>query len=141
MLQGRAKSIKELNEKIDGLAGKVDQSAKDQQEVQSKADRFESLSEERQNLIDHLNGDLSKLRIRIDEEAQQKSDLSNIVTRLETEMKSSKAAANEKIELLSNLREEMENKFREMAQDALKTQGETFSKTNIEKLIQLFNVK
>ncbi|MDG1206632.1 MAG: hypothetical protein P8N51_14780, partial [Pseudomonadales bacterium] len=55
MLQGRAKSIKELNETIDGLAGKVDLSVKDQQEVQSKADRFESLSEERQNLIDHVN--------------------------------------------------------------------------------------
>ena len=139
MLQGRAKSIKELNETIDGLAGKVDLSVKDQQEVQSKADRFESLSEERQNLIDHLNGDLSKLRLRIDEEAQQKSDLSNIVTRLETEMKSSQAAADEKIELLSNLREEMEKKFQEMAQDALKTQGETFSKTNIEKLEATLN--
>jgi hypothetical protein len=33
MLQGRAKSIKELNETIDGLAGKVDLSVKDQQEV------------------------------------------------------------------------------------------------------------
>ena len=149
----------------------------------SRADRSEGLAEERKSEIDRLNGDLSKLRLRIEEgqreqkvliaahsglEAKEKSsqdlvatkiaehqsaiaDIKTLRARLEEEQKSHQAlkatiaslqtqidadrtAADEKIALLSSVREEMQTKFKQMADDSLKTQGDAFSKANIEKL-------
>ena len=53
---------------------------------------------------------------------------------LETQIEADRKAAEDKIALLISVREEMQAKFKQLAEDALKSQGELFSKTNIEKL-------
>lgn len=103
-------------------------------EARSNADRHEALAIERKEEIERLNGDLSKLRKRLDEETEKQTRLSKRISELETGAKAEKAASEEKIEVLTKVREDMESKFRELAAEALKVQGEQFSKANLEKL-------
>jgi len=49
-------------------------------------------------------------------------------------MKAEQEASEQKIQMLSKIREDMQAKFKELAAEALKLQGEQFSKANIEKL-------
>ena len=98
------------------------------------ADKFEALSGERKEEIERLNGDLSKLRVKLDSEGEAQQTLSNKISRLEAEMKAEREASGEKIDILSKLRADMEAKFKELATEALMLQGEQFSKTNIERL-------
>ncbi|MEO6300894.1 MAG: DNA recombination protein RmuC [Paracoccaceae bacterium] len=149
----------------------------------SRAARSEGLAEERKTEIDRLNGDLSKLRTRMDmdreeqqvllaaksgleakatsefelatskslelqtsareitqlrgrleEEQKSQQALTDAIARLETQIKAQKLSGDEKIALLSSVREDMQAKFKQLADDALKSQGDAFSKANIEKL-------
>ena len=103
-------------------------------DARQSASKNEALAEERKQNIAKLDADLSKLRMRINEDADEKESLSNEIARLKTRMEEERKSSQEKIELLTELREKMESKFRELAQDALKVQGEEFSKANVEKL-------
>lgn len=103
-------------------------------DARQSASKNEALAEERKQNIAKLDSDLSKLRMRINEDADEKESLSNEIARLKTRMEEERKSSQEKIELLTELREKMESKFRELAQDALKVQGEEFSKANVEKL-------
>lgn len=98
------------------------------------AARASALAEERKTEIDRLNGDLSKLRLKIDELNKDTREQSNEITQLRANRAADQRAAQEKIDMLSQLRDDMEAKFKDLAEKALKTQGETFSKANIEKL-------
>ncbi len=149
----------------------------------TRADRSESLTLERKAEIDRLNGDLSKLRSRMDLDteayltvtgqvaslkATEISDQNVLAERklliealgtevkvlrgrveveqmaqqtlkakiaaLETQIESDRVAAAEKIELLARIRDDMQERFRQLADEALKTQGDAFSKANIQKL-------
>jgi DNA recombination protein RmuC len=123
-----------LRSENQSLNVKIDQKDKELRDTYTRADRFEALAEERTKEITRLNGDLSKLRTKLDEEAEKLQQLTNTISRLESEMKSEKTASNEKIEFLTKLRQDMESKFRDLAQEALKVQGDAFSKANLEKL-------
>ena len=59
---------------------------------------------------------------------------SNTIAKIHAQREAENNAANEKIEMLSKVRRDMEVQFKELAENALKTQGESFSKANIEKL-------
>ena len=98
------------------------------------AARASALAEERKAEIDRLNGDLSKLRMKIDELNKDTREQSNEITQLRANRAADQRAAQEKIDMLSQMRDDMEAKFKDLAEKALKTQGETFSKANIEKL-------
>ncbi len=98
------------------------------------AARASAHAEERKAEIDRLNGDLSKLRLKIDELNKDTREQSNEITQLQANRAADQRAAQEKIDMLSQLRDDMEAKFKDLAEKALKTQGETFSKANIEKL-------
>ena len=149
----------------------------------SRADRAEALAVERKIEIDRLNGDLSKLRHRIDDDQEAQRELTGQaaslqaktnadqvtleerkseiirsgeevvalrkrveeeqraqqtlkarISALETQIEGDRAAADEKIALLSKIRDDMQERFRQLASEALTTQGEAFSKANIEKL-------
>lgn len=172
-----------LQKEQDALLGRLAALEGELRLALSRADRSEGLAEERKTEIDRLNGDLSKLRTRIDADQQEKQGLkaavagleakasadaetvaakqrdmlrateetSKLRARLEEEQKSHQGlkaeiaalqtqiegitrAANEKIALLAAVREDMQAKFKELADDALKTQGDSFSKANLEKL-------
>lgn len=103
-------------------------------EAQKGAARDGALAGERKAEIDRLNGDLSKLRARLDEEARKQQQMTGTIARLETAMADTHKAHEEKLAMLTGMRQDMESKFRELAQEALKTQGEAFAKSNIEKL-------
>ncbi len=115
---------------------KRDAKEKDEQlvEARSSADKHEALAIERREETERLNGDLSKLRKRLDEETEKQIGLSKRISELETEMKAERAASEEKIEMLTKVREDMESKFKALAAEALKVQGEQFSKVNLERL-------
>ena len=102
--------------------------------ARESASRNEALAEERKQNIAKQDADLSKLRSRMSEDVEEKETLSNEIARLKTRLEEERKTSQEKIELLTEVREKMESKFRELAQDALKVQGEEFSKSNIEKL-------
>ncbi len=100
----------------------------------ASASRYQALAEERQSEIDRLNGDISGLQAKLESESDERQKLAITVTRLETERKAEREAAEEKIRMLTEIREDMEAKFREVTQESLKTQGETITKTNLEKI-------
>ncbi len=103
-------------------------------EAWKNANKFEALAVERKTEIERLYGDLSKLRGKLENEANERQELSNTVSRLQAEMKAEKKTSEDKIRMLSKLREDMQLKFKELAAEALEFQGEQFSKSNIEKL-------
>lgn len=100
----------------------------------ASASRYQALAEERQTEIDRLNVTLSDLRSRLEREAEERQQLTNTITRVETERKAERKAAEEKIQMLTEIREDMESKFKEVTQESLKTQGESMTKTNLEKI-------
>ena len=59
---------------------------------------------------------------------------SNELTKVTANRAAEQKASQEKIEMLSQVRDEMTAKFKELAGEALTAQGESFSKANIEKL-------
>lgn len=123
-LQSEISDLKKASDRKDG----------ELRDAWKNADKFEALAGERKEEIDRLNGDLSKLRVKLEGEAEEQQKLSNIISRMEAEMKAEREASEEKIQMLSKVREDMEAKFKELAAEALKLQGEQFSKSNIEKL-------
>ena len=110
----------------------------DLRETRTQADRATAQAEERHSEITRLTTALATLRSALETELEgeraTRQDLSNQISRLETQMKADRASAQEKIDMLAKLRADMETKFRELAQEALKLQGEAFSKTNLERL-------
>ncbi len=100
----------------------------------TKADRAEALAEERKIESARLMGDLSKLRLKLEEKIDEELQLTSIIAQLEAEMRAEKSAATDKIQLLTRVRADMESKFRDLAQEALQVQGAAFAKSNLEKL-------
>ena len=92
------------------------------------------MAEERKLEIGRLKDDLIDLREKIDEQNTQLRDHSNTITKIRAKNEAEQQAANEKIEILTTVRRDMEAQFKELAENALKAQGESFSKANIEKL-------
>lgn len=178
----------ELRVNIEKLGRRTLEIESDLRSALSRADRSEGLAEERRTEIDRLNGDLSKLRLRMDSEqkdqqllkasisgleAKGKGDIELIenksiqaklyqeeitklrsrveqeqlthqglkatISGLETQILADRKAADEKIAILVSVREDMQLKFKQLAEDALKSQGEAFSKSNIEKLEATLN--
>ena len=102
--------------------------------TKEEAAKFTALAEERKLEIVRLKGELSDLREKIDEQNTQLREHSNTITKIHAKSEAEHHAANEKIEMLTKVRREMEIQFKELAENALKAQGESFSKANIEKL-------
>ena len=102
--------------------------------TKEEAAKFTALAEERKLEIVRLKGELSDLREKIDEQNTQLREHSNTITKIHAKSEAEHRAANEKIEMLTKVRREMEIQFKELAENALKAQGERFSKANIEKL-------
>ena len=98
------------------------------------AAKFTALADERKKEVDRLNQDLSKLRGKLDLENEEKTNLSNKVSELIAQGLAERKSSDEKIEILTQFRKDMESKFKELANEALQLQGESFSKSNIEKL-------
>ena len=98
------------------------------------ASKFKALAEERKAEADKLNQDLSKLRNKLDFENEEKTNLSNKVSELIAQSHAERKSSEEKIQILTQFRKDMETKFKELASEALQIQGENFSKSNIEKL-------
>ena len=96
--------------------------------------KFKALAEERKSEADRLNQDLSKLRNKLDFENEEKTNLSNKVSELIAQSHAERKSSEEKIQILTQFRKDMETKFKELASEALQIQGENFSKSNIEKL-------
>ena len=103
-------------------------------EKKEEAAKFTALAEERKLEIERLKGELSDLREKIDEQNTQLREHSNTITKVRAKSEAEHQAANEKIEILTKVKREMETQFKELAENALKVQGESFSKANIEKL-------
>jgi DNA recombination protein RmuC len=93
----------------------------------------EALKDLRSQIADR-DGQVRDLRGKLEQAGADKQALTGQVNKLQAELKAQGEAAAEKIEILSKIRADMEAKFGELAREALKVQGEAFSKTNLEKL-------
>lgn len=62
-------------------------------DAQTGAGRAEALAEERRTEIDRLNGDLSKLRVKLDEDAERASTAAARISSLETELRGEREEA------------------------------------------------
>lgn len=148
----RKTEIERLNGDLSKLRVKLDEDADRAQtaaarisglEAELRAEREELLQtekrtravlEERKSDADEIRGQVRTLQGRLEDAATERQSLTGTVNRLQAELKAQAEAANEKIVVLSQVRADMEAKFGELAIEALKVQGEAFSKTNIERL-------
>ena len=108
-------------------------------EAEQLAAGTSALAEERKSEVDRLNQDLSKLRTKMDDLNEKSRVQSNEITEITANRAAEQRASQEKIEMLSQVRDEMTAKFKELAEEALTAQGESFSKANIEKLEATLN--
>jgi DNA recombination protein RmuC len=98
------------------------------------ATRTKEIIEEFRSQITERDGQIRDLRDKLDTAAVERQTLTGNINRLEAELKAQGEAANEKIDILTRVRADMEAKFGELAREALKVQGEAFSLANIERL-------
>ena len=91
-----------------------------------EAAKYTALADERKAEVDRLNQDLSKLRSKLDLENEEKTNLSNKVSELIAQGLAERKSSDEKIEILTQFRKDMESKFKELANEALQLQGENF---------------
>jgi len=123
-----------LRSEVGSLKDELRKRDEELREARENSSRFDALATERRTEIDKLNGDLSKLRERLDAEVDEQRRMAEDQSRLEAQMEAERKASEEKIKMLAAIRNDMETKFRELAQEALKVQGTEFSKSNLEKL-------
>ncbi len=116
------------------LTAAVEAKETELREALRNANRFEALADERKSETDRLNGDLSKLRTKLDGAAEEQRQLTGRISHLETKLEAERQLGKERLETLIEFRSEMQAKFGEMASEALKLQGERFSKSSLEKL-------
>lgn len=117
--------------RISGLEAEV--RAAEMQAV-TTATRTKEIIEEFRSQITDRDGQIRDLRDRLDTAAADRQTMTGNINRLEAELKAQGEAANEKIDILTRVRADMEAKFGELAREALKVQGEAFSLANIERL-------
>lgn len=137
----RKGEIDRLNGDLSKLRDRMDT---DQDELRALTGRVESLKskdtadqgtlDEKKSDIVRMDEDIRVLRVRLEFEQGAQQALKATIAGLETQIDADKVAAEEKIELLSKIRDDMQERFRQLADDALRAQGETFSKDNILKL-------
>ena len=72
-------------------------------QARSDADRNGALANDRKTEIDRLNGDLSKLRAKLDQDAEEKNELISTISRLETEKKNIRNEADNGKEVIERL--------------------------------------
>ncbi len=123
--------LREANARLDAA---VEKKETELREALGNANRFEALAEERRTEIDRLNGDLSKLRAKLDQTAREQRELTGEISRLETRLEAERQSSKDRVGMLTEYRDEMRARFGEMASEALKLQGERFSKSTLEKL-------
>ncbi|MFA5539058.1 MAG: DNA recombination protein RmuC [Gemmobacter sp.] len=100
----------------------------------ARADRAEVQAEERRAETARQAGEIAGLRQRLEAGQGERQELASRIAALDTRMSAERRHAEEKIALLTTLRDEMQAKFRDLAGEALKTQGEAFGKANLERL-------
>ncbi|WP_273689853.1 DNA recombination protein RmuC [Ketogulonicigenium vulgare] len=84
--------------------------------------------------VQRFSDQVDALRERLEEEQHSHQGLRSRISALETELDAEKRGAEEKIALLGQVRTDMQERFRLLADEALRTQGEAFSKANVERL-------
>lgn len=134
LLRRRKSDARPLPGDTSDLSAVLESKETELREALRNANRFEALADERKAEIDRLNGDLSKLRARLDQEAEEQRELTGKISHLETKMEAERQSSKERLQTLSEYRSEMQAKFSEMATEALRLQGERFSKSSLEKL-------
>ena len=68
-----------LKAEISDLKQAIEKKDGDLRNAWKNADKFEALAGERKNEIDRLNDDLSKLRLKLEDEAEEQKKLSNTI--------------------------------------------------------------
>lgn len=137
-LRGLAEAGSEKSEEISTLKARISQLEADIRAANAMAESTatrtkETLADLRAQIVER-DEQVGALRATLDQAGTDKQTLTGQVNKLQAELKAQREAAAEKIEILSKVRADMEAKFGELAREALKVQGEAFSKTNIEKL-------
>lgn len=100
----------------------------------SRASRFQALAEEREAQIGDLNDELSKLRLKQDEQTENATASAARIAALEAELKAERESSSDKIKMLEQVRKDMETKFQAMADKAVKTQSEQLSSSSVQQL-------
>lgn len=77
---------------------------------------------------------IARLRARLEAEQAAQRQLHARISGLTQELDGERVRWQEKVDLLTGVRDEMSAKFRDLADSALRVQGEAFSKANLEKL-------
>lgn len=77
---------------------------------------------------------ITRLRARFEAEQAAQRQLHARISGLSQELEGERVRWEEKVQLLTNVRDEMSARFRDLADSALRVQGEAFSKANLEKL-------
>ncbi|WP_071795886.1 DNA recombination protein RmuC [Natronohydrobacter thiooxidans] len=145
LAQERKSEIDRLNGDLSKLRTKLDADAERAETAASRISRLsaqlesalkdaEDTTRRHAETMAELRAEITSLRDRLDTAAVEKQDLTGTINRLQAELRAQKAASEEKIEILGKVRADMEAKFQELAREALKVQGEEFSKANLERL-------
>ncbi|SDX83151.1 DNA recombination protein RmuC [Citreimonas salinaria] len=100
----------------------------------ARADRAETLAEARAQRIEALEDDCDGLRDALEAARSDAARLDRDLARLNSESAATLRAADEKIALLTQMREEMATRFRDLSRETLRSQGEEIAKSNMERL-------
>ncbi|MGR3494759.1 DNA recombination protein RmuC [Citreimonas sp.] len=100
----------------------------------ARADRAETLAGARAERIEALEDDSDGLRDALEAARRDAAKLDRDLARVTSDSAATLRAADEKIALLTQMREEMATRFRELSRETLRSQGEEIAKSNMERL-------
>ncbi|MCC5988031.1 MAG: DNA recombination protein RmuC [Pararhodobacter sp.] len=130
-LEEDAEKLQVASSRISGLEAEL---KAERQTGEEREQRHRAAMDEKKAEAEGLQGRIRELGASLEARAEEQQRQGSLISRLQAELKAQQEAAAEKIEILSKVRADMEAKFHELARQALKVQGEEFSKANLEKL-------
>ncbi len=144
-IERQAADLAALRPRLDaareGLQASESRAARQEAELQAARDmlaeretRFERSLEEQRAELAAWKDQVTALRQRLEQEAEAREAQAVTISGLRTDLRNQAQDSEEKLELLRQTRAEMEAKFQALAREALKVQGEEFSKVNLERL-------
>lgn len=103
-------------------------------EARSQADRLEASEAALTRELQRLRDEAAAIREQLEASRREAGELRTLNHGLETTLAKEREAAEEKIKLLSGIREDMENRFKQLADETMRRHGEDFSKSHRERL-------
>ena len=130
----RAERLTEVQGRHDGLDARLREAQVERERLAAAEAKLQQSLDGLGAMLDEARDERAAIAARLDAAAAEISDLKVVNERLRADLAARAEAHGKEVVLLTGLREEMTDRFRALADETLRTQGESFGRTNRERI-------